>query len=429
MRVRWRSLVGFDADTVVVGSDGRWRHVLEVRTTRGMLRFIASAEVVSVVMQEVGGRSDRWRRARRPLRLTMAAAVSDAAAVSPRSGAAPPGRSSGWPCEHGSRGVGPPRPAVHDRADRRSGPASSPAGRVARGHGHGGEHGRRVGLRRGARVRGAACFTPADGATQPGLDTSSMGRIEQALRNGIATSSFSLPEATAPPAPTPPSLAGAPPLRPHEVFGFAPYWTLPQSAGFDVTAMTTLAYFSIDVNADGSLDESGPGWNGYQSQALANLITRAHAAGRPRGPHGHLLRPGLARPADRLRPPLRRHWLGGLIAAIEAKNLDGVNIDFEGQGSRDQAGLTNLVARCLRGGPPGQPPLPGHDGHLRQLGRRPRRLLRHPALAPPVDAFFVMAYQLNLQSPPVSRLAAHQRRCSATRPPSSSTRPLSRPPR
>ena len=32
------------------------------------------------------------------------------------------------------------------------------------------------------------------------------------------------------------------------------------------------------MNADGSLDESGPGWNGYESQDLADLVTRAHAA-------------------------------------------------------------------------------------------------------------------------------------------------------
>ena len=63
------------------------------------------------------------------------------------------------------------------------------------------------------------------------------------------------------------------------MFGFAPYWTLPESAGFDVQGLTTLAYFSIGVNPDGTLDESGPGWNGYQSQALVDLVNRAHAAG------------------------------------------------------------------------------------------------------------------------------------------------------
>ena len=34
-----------------------------------------------------------------------------------------------------------------------------------------------------------------------------------------------------------------------------------------------------------------------------------------------------------------------LIAAVQAKNLDGVNFDFEGEGSADQAGLTNLITK------------------------------------------------------------------------------------
>lgn len=40
-----------------------------------------------------------------------------------------------------------------------------------------------------------------------------------------------------------------------------------------------MAYFSVDVNANGTLDEGGPGWTGLQSQDLADLISRAHAAG------------------------------------------------------------------------------------------------------------------------------------------------------
>ena len=74
-------------------------------------------------------------------------------------------------------------------------------------------------------------------------------------------------------------MANAPPLASHEVFGFAPYWTLPAESGFDVNGLTTLAYFSVGVNGDGTLDESGAGWNGYESQDFVNLVTRAHAAG------------------------------------------------------------------------------------------------------------------------------------------------------
>ncbi len=51
--------------------------------------------------------------------------------------------------------------------------------------------------------------------------------------------------------------------------------TLAQSSTFELSGLSTIAYFVS--NPDGTLEESGPGWNGFESQDLANLITRAHA--------------------------------------------------------------------------------------------------------------------------------------------------------
>ena len=161
-----------------------------------------------------------------------------------------------------------------------------------------------------------------------------------------AATSATFPAATTPPAPAPPSLADAAPLRPHEVFGFAPYWTLPSSGGFDVAGISTLAYFSLDVNANGTLDQSGAGWNGYESQALSSLVTRAHAAGDrvvltvTDFDQGSLN-------ALTSAPAAATTLASALVAAVSAKNLDGVNLDFEGEGDADQAGLTRLVATVL----------------------------------------------------------------------------------
>ena len=76
--------------------------------------------------------------------------------------------------------------------------------------------------------------------------------------------------------------------------------------------------------------------------------------------------------------PMRRARLSAaLIAAVSAKNLDGVNFDFEGEGSGDQKGLTRLITQVSGGVARRQSPLAGDHGHLRQFGGRPRRLLRH----------------------------------------------------
>ena len=195
-------------------------------------------------------------------------------------------------------------------------------------------------------------------------------RHGQGLRQ--RTEHVALPAATAPPAPAPPSLEGAPALRPHEMFGFAPYWTLPSSSGFNLAGLTTLAYFSVDVGGDATVQQSGPGWVGYQSQALADLVTRAHGA----GDRVVLTASCFDQSAlDKMAAdPTAGARLGAsLVQLVAAKNLDGVNIDFEGKGSKDQAGLDTLVAAVSSAMHAGQPALAGDDGHLRLVGGRPRR--------------------------------------------------------
>jgi hypothetical protein len=205
--------------------------------------------------------------------------------------------------------------------------------------------------------------------------------------------------ATAPPAPAPPTLANSAPLRAHEVFGFAPYWTLSQSGGFNVSGISTLAYFSIDVNADGSLDKSGAGWAGYQSLDLANLVTRAHGAG-----DRVVLTVSCfdQRSLDQITssPTAGATLATALIAAMKAKNLDGVNLDFEGEGSADQAGLTRLVTQVSTAIHAVNPHYQVTMDTYASSAGDPNGFYDIPALAPAVDGFFVMEYQLNLQSGP-----------------------------
>ena len=211
------------------------------------------------------------------------------------------------------------------------------------------------------------------------------------------TTTANLPLATVPPAPAPPSLAAAPPLRPHEIFGFAPYWTLSQSSGFDLNQISTIDYFSVGVNADGTLDESGPGWNGYLSQEFSSLITRAHAAGdRVVLTVNDFDQSSLDQLTSSASAPTT--LANALLGAIQAKSLDGANFDFEGSGNADQHGLTNLVtqvsAALHHANPNYQVTM---DTYASSAGDT-KGFYNIPALAPAVDGFFVMAYQLNLQS-------------------------------
>jgi spore germination protein YaaH len=210
-----------------------------------------------------------------------------------------------------------------------------------------------------------------------------------------ATASLALAPASGTPTAAPATLTDQPPLAARENFAFAPYWTLAQSPTFDITGLSTLAYFSIDVNGNGTLDESGPGWNGFQSQDLSDLISRAHAAGeRVVLTVTDFSQSSLN--AVTSSPTAAATLSGTLIPLLQAKSLDGVNFDFEGEGSGDQTGLTNLmtsVAGSLRAADPHwQITMDTYASSAGDSGG----FYNIPALAPAVDAFFVMDYELNL---------------------------------
>ena len=201
-----------------------------------------------------------------------------------------------------------------------------------------------------------------------------------------------LPAAVTAPAPAPPELSTAV-LKPHEVFGFAPYWTLATSSGFDLTDLTTVAYFGVDAAGDGSLIQSDPGWNGYQSQALADLISRAHAA----GDRVVLSVECFDQPSlDRLTrdPAAQAKLADNLIAATAAKAMDGLNIDFEGLGSSDRAGMVGLIrylsSRVRAANQHWQLTVDTYAGSATDSNG----FFDVASMAPAVDAFFVMAYDM-----------------------------------
>ena len=168
---------------------------------------------------------------------------------------------------------------------------------------------------------------------------------------------------------------------------------------FDITGLSTIAYFSVGVNGDGTLDESGPGWDGFQSQDLADLITRAHAAGErvvlTVNDFGQSSLDSLTSS-----PTAPATLSSALIPLLQAKSLDGVNFDFEGDGSGDQSGLTNLitsVAESLRAvDPHWQITMDTYASSAGDSGG----FYNIPALGQVVDAFFVMDYELNLAGAP-----------------------------
>lgn len=202
-----------------------------------------------------------------------------------------------------------------------------------------------------------------------------------------------LTPASAAPAPLPPEAAAAPPLRKHELFGFAPYWTLDRSPGFDLHTLTTLAYFALSISPDGSLQHSGDGWDGYNSQALATLIDRAHGAG------ARVVLTVTDFDDGQIHQLVSDPTAAGRLAAqlgdaIRAKSMDGANLDVEATGGADRAAyvaFVTQVARTLHAtNPHWQVTVDTYAGSAADSGS----FFDVPGLAPAVDAFFVMAYDM-----------------------------------
>lgn len=65
----------------------------------------------------------------------------------------------------------------------------------------------------------------------------------------------------------------------HEVFGFAPYWTMDKMQGVDFNVLTTLAYFGVPVQADGTFATNDVGYQTFESDKATQLFTKAHSFG------------------------------------------------------------------------------------------------------------------------------------------------------
>ena len=135
------------------------------------------------------------------------------------------------------------------------------------------------------------------------------------------------------------SVAGLPNRLRREVFGYLPYWAAnaTQLQNLDYSLVSTIAYFSIGANANGTLAKASSGqptvgWAGWTSAAMTDVITKAHA----RGVKVVLTVTMMAWDHDYgamqalLTSSTNRGRLATDIAnAVKSRNADGVNLDFE----------------------------------------------------------------------------------------------------
>ena len=153
------------------------------------------------------------------------------------------------------------------------------------------------------------------------------------------------PGASASPAPPYPLGSGAAVHRPHEVFGFLPYWSMADwtDSYLRYDLLTTIAFFGIGERDDGSLLRSGPGYTAYMSEQATTIIDHAHAAGVRTvitfesfgSSHNHKF---LSNPAARTR------FVADAIGLMTERGADGANLDTETLEAADRPNWGLLVA-------------------------------------------------------------------------------------
>jgi spore germination protein YaaH len=203
-----------------------------------------------------------------------------------------------------------------------------------------------------------------------------------------------------------------------EVFGFTYSSSLADpSVGYpswNFDLLTTVAYFSLHANFDGNLVADSE-WSVFNSSTFTNFVNAAHA-------HGTKVvvtispKYGYSDFVDFCDTLYNAQGtVGQLVPQVMAKGIDGVNIDYEGQlatchstqlGDQSDQTLLTKLAQDLRAGLDNAKPgyyltIDTYSGSA--LGND--GFFNIPNLNQYVDAFFVMAYDMdysNASSPPLN---------------------------
>src|SRR5437762_3962647 len=206
--------------------------------------------------------------------------------------------------------------------------------------------------------------------------------------------------------------ASVPPLQ-KEVFAFAfgnasigdrtygyPAWSW--------NLLSTVVYFGLTIDWDGTIETNGSGWTSWNSAALKAMVSTAHAH-RAKvllsvNLHNWTYADGKSTICAALHPTHRAVTVAAIVAQVKRMGIDGVNLDYEGNNATCyyQVGTTQYG--------------PNIQYEVTQLAVEFRAALAKPyyiavdtysgsaadlkgffdvrGMAPYVDSFFVMAYDM-----------------------------------
>jgi spore germination protein YaaH len=199
-------------------------------------------------------------------------------------------------------------------------------------------------------------------------------------------------------------LSAATPRPRGEVFGFAfgnasladPTYGYP---AWSMNLLTTIAYFGLTLAWDGTILQSGSGWTTWNSSQLTGLVSTAHANGvrviLSVNLHDFSTSP-TSTICSALYPTRRATTIAQIAAQVTKMGVDGVNLDYEGTNTTCQynytlqSAITSLAKEFRAKLPKAYIAVDTYSGSAGDS----TGFFSIPALAPYVNSFFVMAYDM-----------------------------------
>lgn len=135
-----------------------------------------------------------------------------------------------------------------------------------------------------------------------------------------------------------------------EVFGFAPYWTFDKLNTVNFDVLTTFAYFGVEVGPGGYLVKDDVGYTTFKSKKATALFKKAHQ-------HGTRVVLTLTQMNNNSiiqildNPDAQTIAINQAVSEVEARGIDGINLDFEYAGDPGEAyrnKFTQFAARLTQ---------------------------------------------------------------------------------
>jgi spore germination protein YaaH len=230
----------------------------------------------------------------------------------------------------------------------------------------------------------------------------------------IAAASAEAPATGAPATPfgkTAPLTTSASISNPHlqrEVFGFVNAANLGNTyvgyPSWDLSLLSTVAYFGIDVNSGGGLITSNTGWAVFTSGTMSAFINAAHANGvrvvLSIDLHDFSTSPNSI-VCQGLQPTSQQTTIPQIVQEMQRAGVDGVNVDYEGtlatcaNGATNRDELVQFVAALRSAMTTAQPGSYLAIDTFSGAAEDDQEFFNIAGLGPYVDSFFVMAYDMD----------------------------------